>query len=65
MAVRSMTYLDIPAAKRQETASKVISRLRERQNDPLTTPEQAQQLTDRVTQLELWASGKLPTNPEG
>ena len=65
MAVRSMTYLDIPAAKRQETANRVISRLRERQNDPLTTPEQVQQLTDRITQLELWASGQLPTNPEG
>jgi hypothetical protein len=65
MAVRSLTYLDIPAAKRQETANKVISRLRERLNDPLTTPDQALLLAERVSQLEKWANGTISTNPEG
>lgn len=65
MAVRSFTYLDIPAAKRQETATKVISRLRENLNDPTTTSDQAARLTQRVAVLEQWANGTIPTNPEG
>ncbi len=64
MAVRSLTYLDIPAAKRQETALKVIGRLKERLNDPLVTSDQATLLSERVKQLELWANGTIPTNPE-
>ncbi len=59
MAIRSLTYLDIPAAKRQETASRALSRLRERLADPTLGPDQVRQLSEQASHLEGWASGKL------
>jgi hypothetical protein len=60
MAIRSLTYTDIPLAKRQETASKALDRLRERLNDPSTNPEQLPLLTQQLAKLEQWASDPLP-----
>lgn len=61
MAIRSLTYLDIPAGKRKDSASKIINKVREQLNDPLTTVEQAQKLQDRLILLEQWANGSIPT----
>lgn len=61
MAVRSLTYLDIPVAKRQESAARILSRFRERINDPLTTPEQAGQIAEQIAKLEHWVRGTIPT----
>ncbi len=60
MAVRSLTYLDIPAVKRQESASKALQRLRDRINDPLTSPEQSEQLRQQLAKLEQWSNGTIP-----
>jgi hypothetical protein len=63
MAIRSLTYTDIPAAKRQETASRALERLRERINDPSTDPERVDQLKQQLVKLEQWASDTLPEGP--
>jgi len=61
MAVRSLTYLDIPSARRRENAASAIMRLRERIADPLTTPEQSQKLRDQLVVMEQWINGTIPT----
>lgn len=60
MAIRSLTYLDIPAAKRQETASKTMGRLRERINDPLASTEQRILLAEQLARMEQWVGGTIP-----
>ena len=63
MGIRSLTYLDIPAAKRQENASRALARLRDRVNDPMNSPEQTVQLSQQIAKLEQWASGTLKEGP--
>lgn len=60
MAIRSLTYLDIPASKRQETASKAVARLRDRVNDPTTSPDQRALLMSQLAKMEQWVSGTIP-----
>ena len=62
MAIRSLTYLDIPAAKRQEAASRALARLQERLGDPTLNPDQAQQLKEQAKRLKGWSSGTIHKN---
>jgi hypothetical protein len=61
MAIRSLTYTDIPLAQRRESAAKTLERIKERINDPVVTPELRQQLTQQLVKLEQWAN----TSDEG
>lgn len=59
MAIRSLSYLDIPSSRRQEAAARSLGMLRERLGDPSLSPEQAQALKERMATLEKWTSGTL------
>jgi len=60
MAIRSLTFLDIPASKRRDSAARALIRLQERMGDPSLNPEQRQQLKDQATRLEGWVAGRSP-----
>lgn len=65
MAVRRMTYLDLPPAKRRETSQRFIQRLQEQLIDPTLAPEQADKIRGRITHLQGWMAGTLSVEPEG
>jgi len=56
MAIESLTYLDIPVAKRRIAAVKAGMTLHRRLCDPNITPEQVELLRGRLVDLEKWAS---------
>lgn len=60
MAIRSLTFLDIPASKRRESASRALIRLQERLGDNTLSEDQRQQLKDQATRLEGWVAGRSP-----
>ena len=62
MAHKHLSYLDIPAARRRATASKVVGRLKESLTNPALTEEQAVALREKIDHLNKWASGNVPTN---
>jgi hypothetical protein len=64
MAIQSLTYLDIPVAKRKDAAAKASTLIRERLCDPLVTPAQAQKMMARLQQLEQWALDVSPSEGE-
>ena len=63
MAIRSLTYHNIPVTKRHESAARALTRLRERLGDATLTVEQAQQLQAQVARLEGWISGTINPKP--
>lgn len=65
MAVRRMTYLDLPAKKRRETSQRAIQRLQEQLIDPTLSSEQATKIRDRITHLQGWMAGTLSVEQEG
>lgn len=61
MAIKTLTYQDIPASQRRKTANAALSRLREHLSDPTVTNEQGQKMRDRIMHLENWVAGNIST----
>lgn len=61
MAVQTLNYLDIPANRRRTNAANTILRLREQLSDPMTSPEQADKIRERMATVQAWIDGTLPT----
>ena len=60
MAIKHVSYLDIPAPKRQKMAAQSVGRIREQLNDPTISPEAVDQLMTKLSNLEKWVRGELP-----
>jgi len=60
MAIRSLTYLDIPVNKRRESAARTMARLHDRLNDPVLEEESRQRLLQEKAKIEQWVLGTLP-----
>ena len=56
MAIESMTYLNVPVAKRKASAARATQFIQERLCDPTVSPEQAAKMRDRLKVLEQWAT---------
>lgn len=54
MTIRTLTYKDIPSARRREAASKSKLRLQERLADRSLTEEQRSDLLDHLATLDKW-----------
>ena len=62
MAHKRLTYLDIPAPRRKNTASKALGKLKEALANPILTPEQEDTLRARIAHLTQWTAGRLEVN---
>ena len=60
MALKHLTYLDIPPAKRKATATKAIIRLKETLSNPALTSEQKDAIHNRLAHLSKWVAGARP-----
>jgi hypothetical protein len=60
MAHKHLTYLDIPAVRRRQTASKTLGRLKESMANPTLTEEQSAALKAKINRISQWASGTIP-----
>ena len=56
MAIRSFTYKDIPAARRQETVVKIRARMQDRLSDRSLTSEQRVEILEQLSLLDEWTS---------
>jgi hypothetical protein len=61
MAIKHLTYLDIPPDKRQAAAKKSRERLRGLLGNPTLTPSQVSSISDQMVRLDKWERGELPT----
>jgi hypothetical protein len=60
MAIKSMTYYDIPQDIRTEAASKARFQLRTSLVSPAYTEEQRQEILKKIERLSQWEVGTLP-----
>lgn len=60
MAIRHMTYRDIPEDKRREAAGLARNRLRSALGNSFLAPEQAAAIHAQIEQLDLWERGEMP-----
>lgn len=60
MAVKHLTYRDIPADQRQKGAAEARTRIVTLLSNPFLTPEQRAALDEQRTRIDLWEKGALP-----
>lgn len=63
MAIQHMTYLDIPATQRSEAAKVARQKIQGMLTNPFMEQDQVVFLHARLTQLDMWEQGLLPTPP--
>lgn len=59
MTIQSLTYKDVPAAKRRSSAARAIQQLREKINNPGLSEDQIAKLKAELANLEKWSAGTL------
>lgn len=59
MGHKRLTYLDIPAARRKNTGSQFLGRLRQSLGDPSLTEDQRTAVLNKITHLNEWIAGTL------
>jgi len=60
MAIQSLSYLNIPEARRREMGSKALQRVYEALHDPMLSEEQRGRMQERIERLNQWVAGTLP-----
>jgi hypothetical protein len=60
MAVKHMSYRDLPSPVRKIVAGKAIRQARESLSNPTLTPEQVAKVQERITRLQQWTNGTIP-----
>lgn len=59
MAIKSLSYLDIPERQRRKATVQETLKLKNALTNPALTPEQIQKIRDRIEHLNRWGSGKI------
>ncbi len=59
MAIKRMTYLDIPAELRRDAAKAARENLKSHLRNPFLTPEQAAVVQAKLSHLDAWEGAKL------
>jgi hypothetical protein len=59
MTIQSLTYQDLPAAKRRVSANKTLQRLREQLSNSALSLEQVLAYKAQMERVEKWAAGTL------
>lgn len=60
MAIKTLTYLDIPSQQRRSQAASALNRVKERLNDPTLDRDQRVKLMEQMAKLNNWASDQDP-----
>lgn len=60
MAVKHLTYKDIPADQRQKGATEARTRITGMLANPFLTPEQRAYFEEQRTRIDHWEKGTLP-----
>ncbi len=63
MAIKKLTYTDIPSSLRAKAAGEAQRRLQAVLSDPVATSEQRELARRQQGVLRQWASGTLPSEP--
>ena len=60
MAVKHLSYLNLPEERRREAAQKAKAQLESLLDGLPTTSDQAKMLQEKLVHLDKWARGKIP-----